>query len=276
MDPYLRARGGSAMTIVTAISEDERLRSAIRVLAIEAGRAILQIYGGDILAATIKDDGSPVTAADAAAEVIILKGLRDLTPDIPVIAEEAHSAGCCPTSGGDRFWLVDPLDGTREFLNRSGEFTVNIALVEHGRSVLGVVHAPALGRTFCGRVGGGAMLDDSDQPTRTITARPRPAAGAVVVASRRHGDADRLRAFLADMPVAEEKCVGSSLKFCLIAAGEADIYPRFGRTMEWDTAAGHAVLNAAGGSVEMEDGAPLCYGKPGFENTDFIAFGRRS
>jgi len=244
-------------------------------LAIEAGAATLRYYGGGDPEVQKKVDGSPVTAADQAAEAVILERLRAWTPDIPIVAEEAVAAGDVPDVSGGRFWLVDPLDGTREFLGGNDEFTVNIALVETGAPVLGIVHAPALGLTYTGIVGRGAQLAEGRAPARPIAARPVPEGGLVVVASRRHGDQDALTGYLEKVHVLAERRIGSSLKFCLLATGEADLYPRFGRTMEWDTAAGDAVLRAAGGRVQTVDGDPLTYGKPGFENPYFVAFGER-
>ncbi len=219
-----------------------------------------------------KVDASPVTEADERAEALIVAGLAALAPDIPIVAEEGVAAGRVPALG-ERFWLVDPLDGTREFVKRNGEFTINIALVEGREPVLGVVHAPALLRLFGGGVGAGAFVED-ENGRRVIRCRAVPEQGATVLASRSHGDADALETFLAGRHVAEVKYTGSSLKLCLLAAGEADLYPRFGRTMEWDIAAGHAVLAAAGGSVIDLEGRPLVYGKAGFENPHFVASGR--
>jgi 3'(2'), 5'-bisphosphate nucleotidase len=237
----------------------------------EAGRVIMEIYATDF-AVRGKDDASPVTEADERAERVILQRLAVLAPEVPVVAEEAVAAGCVPRIG-DRFWLVDPLDGTKEFISRNGEFTVNIALVEHGAPALGVVFAPALGRLFAGVAGAGAFVEHDGQQ-RAIACRPVPAEGLTVVASRSHGDSAALDAFLAGRRVARLANAGSSLKLCLVAAGEADLYPRLGRTMEWDIAAGHAVLRAAGGDVRrLDDGQPLRYGKPGFENPHFVASG---
>jgi len=209
-----------------------------------------------------------------AAEAIILPALAELLPGLPCVAEEAVSIGQIPKiDPKGRFLLVDPLDGTREFLVRNGEFTVNIALIEAGRPVLGVVHLPALGTTY---IGGpeGATLSTAGSPPQPIHARRKPADGVIVLASRAHGQNDVLERFLEGERVAERIAAGSSLKFCRLAEGIADLYPRFGRTMEWDTAAGHAVLAAAGGSVRLVDGEPLTYGKPNFINPDFIARGR--
>jgi 3'(2'), 5'-bisphosphate nucleotidase len=250
----------------------ERLLPEIVKLAGKAAAVILRHYQGD---ATVrrKADASPVTAADEAAEAVILAGLAELTPDIPVVAEETVAAGHVPSVDSGPFWLVDPLDGTKEFISRNGEFTVNIALIEGGEPVLGVVLAPALGKAWWGAQGHGAMARDGGDgaPGRTIAVRAKPAQ-PVAVASRSHAD-PQTEAFLDAAGVAERISAGSSLKFCLVAEGKADLYPRFGRTMEWDTAAGHAVLRAAGGEVTTRDGAPFLYRKPGFENPGFIARG---
>jgi 3'(2'), 5'-bisphosphate nucleotidase len=256
-----------------AMSDDELLES-ITQIARQAGDTILRIYATDF-SVRGKDDASPVTEADEQAEAVILRGLAALTPDIPVVAEESVAAGRVPDIGNasGRFWLVDPLDGTKEFVSRNGEFTVNIALIDHGEPVLGVVLAPALDRLFAGRRGAGAYLMDATG-RRNIRCRPVPEAGLTVVASRSHGDAAALDSFLAGRKVAKLTNAGSSLKLCLIAAGEADLYPRLGRTMEWDIAAGHAVLAAAGGGVRrLDDGQALRYGKPGFDNPHFVAEG---
>jgi 3'(2'), 5'-bisphosphate nucleotidase len=232
-----------------------------------AGEAVLEVYETEFEART-KEDGSPVTEADERSQEIILERLAS---ELPIIAEEDASAGSGAPDGP--FWLVDPLDGTKEFLGRNGEFTINIARVEDGVPVLGVVLAPALGRLFAAAPGQRPFVEDEDG-RREISVRDVPPEGLTIVSSRSHGDADALERFTADRQVAASVSAGSSLKFCLVAAGEADIYPRFGRTMEWDTAAGHAVVLAAGGRVTDVSGAPLLYGKPGFENPHFIAWGR--
>ena len=249
----------------------DALLPEIEAAARRAGDAILAIYRTDFEVAR-KADESPVTQADLDAERIILDALRRLTPDIPAVAEEEVSAGRVPEVG-NRFWLVDPLDGTREFLSRNGEFTVNIALVENRRPILGVVHAPARNLTFTGLLPGGATCREGDGPAARIAVRKPPEKGITVAASRRHGSIDAREDFLRGRKVAERIACGSSLKFCVVARGEADVYPRFGPTMEWDTAAGHAVLAAAGGSITTTDGKEFLYRKPGFENPDFIAWG---
>lgn len=253
---------------------DKTLLDKIVALADRAGAVILEHYEKGAAART-KADKSPVTDADEAAEAVILPELQSLLSGVPVIAEEAVARGGTPRIPEGRFWLVDPLDGTREYLKRNGEFTVNIALVDRHTPLLGVVHAPALGLTFAACGPGTAVRRTDGEDFRPIAARKMPNDGAVVVASRSHAEPARLETFLSGTKVAGLKQAGSALKFGLIASGEADLYPRLGRTMEWDTAAGHAVVLAAGGSVETLDGKPLRYGKAGFENPDFVARGRR-
>ena len=239
-------------------------------LALGAGDEIMRIYEAGFEVDT-KSDASPVTIADRAAEALITPALADIEPRFPVIAEEAFAAGNVPGLDGGPFWLVDPLDGTKQFITRRGEFTVNIALVEDGLPILGVVHAPAVGATYWGsRLGAFATLDGA--PAAPIRVRPAPADGLVVAVSRSHRTPE-VDAYLASLRVKEEITSGSSIKLCLIASGRADLYPRMGRTMEWDIAAGHAVVRFAGGRVETLDGTELTYGKPGFENPHFIASG---
>jgi 3'(2'),5'-bisphosphate nucleotidase len=232
-------------------------------IALEAGAAILKIYASDAFATRDKDDGSPVTEADAAAEALILTRLSALDPHTPIIAEEEAAAGRTPIAAS-RFFLVDPLDGTKEFLNRNGDFTVNIALIDHDRPICGVVYAPAHGIIYAGAEGIGARMaivsNGAARDWRPIEARDPPQAGLDIVASRSHMSAET-RAFVERFSVANLVPAGSSLKFCRVASGEADLYPRLGRTMEWDTAAGDAVLRAAGGQVCTMDGQPLRYGK---------------
>lgn len=235
-----------------------------------AGEVVLEVYerGCDALE---KSDGSPVTEADERSQEVIVSRLREIGAGAPIVAEEAPTSPRLSAKGS--FWLVDPLDGTKEFLGGTGEFTVNIALIEDRVPVLGVVLAPAHGALYAAGTGRGAFVEDG-AGRRAIATRGVPAEGATVVSSRSHGDAGALQRFSAGRSVARTVSAGSSLKFCLLAAGEADIYPRFGRTMEWDTAAGDAVLRAAGGLVLDLDGRPLRYGKPGFENPHFVAWGR--
>lgn len=256
---------------------DSLLLDAMVAAAVEAGRAANRIYAGAFAVHTKADD-SPVTAADHLAEEIILRQLRGHAPAIAVVAEEQVAAGYAPQVGAE-FFLVDPLDGTREFINRRGEFTVNIALIRGASPALGVVYAPASGLLFAANVATNqalrATLDPHDPVIAAFTpihVRAVPAAGVTAVASRSHRTA-ATDDYLARYTVAELKSVGSSLKFCIVAAGEADLYPRLGATMEWDTAAGHAVLAAAGGQVVGPDLQPLRYGKPQFRNPWFVASG---
>ena len=251
--------------------DDDTLLALAVDLTERAGAAILAVRarGFDVVR---KADFSPVTEADHAAEAIIVAGLRAATADVPVVAEEEMAAGHKVVAGA-AFWLVDPLDGTREFTAGRDEFTVNIALVRDGRPVLGVVGVPATGEIFLGIVGRGAAKRLGAARTPSFARKPPPE-GLTVLASRSHGDAAALDAFLAGRKVAKIANYGSSLKFCRMAEGLADLYPRQGRTMEWDTAAAHAVLEAAGGAVFAMDGTPLRYGKPGWENPHFYATGQ--
>jgi 3'(2'), 5'-bisphosphate nucleotidase len=258
-------------------SSDALVLSTLETLALQAGRAIMAVFTSEFAVET-KADASPVTQADAEAEAIILAGLRQAFPDIPCVAEEEAAEGIVPPDLGEMFFLVDPLDGTREFVNRNPDFTVNIALIRDGAPVVGVVYAPARSVLYGGRPGLAFCAQTEDHepgPRRTISVRSAPAV-PYIVASRSHRTPET-DAFIASRGTAELISVGSSLKFCLLAAGEADLYPRFGRTMEWDTAAGDAILRAAGGCTRNVDGAPLAYGKRrqphdcDFANPSFIA-----
>lgn len=256
---------------------EDLVRTLIPVM-LEAGRAVMDVYAGEIDVA-VKGDGSPVTLADQVSEQLILKQLAVLAPDIPVVSEEQAAAGYIPDLG-DRFFLVDPLDGTKEFISKNGEFTINIALIEAQVPVLGLVYAPARGRLFVGSSAGAfeqrvaPHRPDEAGTMKPIRVRPIPAEGLTAIGSRSHGSAE-VQDYLKDFDVKEFISAGSSLKLCLIAAGEADLYPRLGRTMEWDIAAGHAVLLAAGGFVGELNGAPLGYGKVtrGLDNPHFVAWG---
>jgi 3'(2'), 5'-bisphosphate nucleotidase len=248
-----------------------QLLAPVIALARQAGEAILQIYRQDF-AVEHKGDDSPLTAADLAAHNAIMQGLARLTPDIPRLSEEGASIPFAERRQWPRYWLIDPLDGTREFVKRNGEFTVNIALVEQGRPVLGVVHAPVLGTTYSAAVGAGAWKQDGDAPASAIrcstTAQP-----ARIVASRSHITPE-LEALLARLPPHEALNIGSSLKLCLVAEGKADFYPRLGLTSEWDTAAGHCVVEQAGGCVSTTDGQPLLYNsKESLLNPNFLVRG---
>jgi 3'(2'), 5'-bisphosphate nucleotidase len=246
------------------------LLPTVQDIARRAGAVIMEVYAQDF-DVDHKADASPVTVADTRAEALIVPALHSLLPGVPVVAEEAASCGDTPPVGAV-FWLVDPLDGTREFVSRNGEFTVNIALIEDGVPVLGVIFVPVTDQLYGAVVGAGAWLQHGGLK-RAIHCRSTPAAGATLACSRSHGDDAAMVAWLRGRPVAARITAGSSLKFGLIAAGTADVYPRFGRTMEWDTAAGHALVLAAGGQVSDLSGAPLRYGKAGFENPSFVACG---
>jgi 3'(2'), 5'-bisphosphate nucleotidase len=245
------------------------LTRTMRRLALQAGDVIMQFYR-DGFEVEAKSDDSPVTEADRAADALISEGLRAAFPDVPLVTEEqAVTHGQSVAS----FLIVDPLDGTKEFVRRRGDFTVNIAFVENGLPIRGVVYAPARGRLFLTNDDGAAWEEPSgDAPPRRIAVAEPDNQALRVVASQSHRDAatdDYIRRYA----VAETRSAGSSLKFCLVASGEADLYPRLGPTMEWDTAAGHAVLAAAGGRVERLDRLqPLTYGKAGFRNPRFIAY----
>ncbi|WOC15773.1 3'(2'),5'-bisphosphate nucleotidase CysQ [Pseudochrobactrum sp. MP213Fo] len=257
------------------------LMAVMQRAALEAGHLIMQFYenGCEI---TMKADASPVSEADHAAERVILRHLRAFLPEVPVVAEEEMAAGNGPLAIDTRFFLVDPLDGTKEFVLRNGDFTVNIALIEHGVPVAGVVYAPASGKLYCGSPAGAQQYHvQQDRLTDEVVLRVRACGEQkTAVASRSHNSPET-DDYLLTQNISSCLTVGSSLKFCLLAAGQADVYPRFSRTMEWDTAAGDAVLRAAGGSTETIDGKPLTYGKRNrvddcdFANPYFIAYGAR-
>ena len=246
----------------------------MRRLALEAGDAIMRIYDSGDLSVQTKADESPVTAADKAADALIAAGLKRAFPDMMLVTEEQAATH---VNSGQTFLIVDPLDGTKEFIKKRGEFTVNIAYVENGRPIRGVVYAPAKGRLFYTDAAGHSV--EESQPGRVQPGKVRPIhvkqpdnTALVVVASKSHRDKDT-DDYIRKYTVCDMTGAGSSLKFCLIATGEADLYPRLGRTMEWDTAAGQAVLAGAGGKVvRFDDHTDLQYGKPGFENPFFIAF----
>ena len=246
----------------------------IRRLALEAGDKIMEVYGQDDFDVKSKSDDSPVTAADEAADALISAGLRAAFPDVMLVTEEQAATH---SSTGDTFLIVDPLDGTKEFVHRRGDFTVNIALVEGGVPTRGVVYAPARGRMFFTRADGqsveetGAFDKDRVGDLTPMRVADSDNAALLVVASKSHRD-QATDEYINKYNVKDMKSAGSSLKFCLVATGEADLYPRVGRTMEWDTAAGHAVLSGAGGHVvRFDDHAPLLYGKEGYANPFFIA-----
>lgn len=240
-------------------------------LAHKAAQVILDVRarGFEVIA---KSDRSPVTEADHAAEVVILQALRAATPSIPVVAEEEVAAGIV-TEPASAFWLVDPLDGTREFAAGRDDFTINIGLVRDGVPALGVVGVPAYGEIFMGIPGYGAWKRDATGRETSVHVRPVPPEGVTVLASRHHGSDRRLQEFLRDYKVDAIRHMGSGVKFCRVAEGIGDLYPRFGRTMEWDTAAPQAVLEAAGGAVHLFDGRKMIYGKPAWENPSFYCTG---
>jgi 3'(2'), 5'-bisphosphate nucleotidase len=258
------------------VEEQADLLALLETLALKAGREIMRHYT-EGFAVENKADASPVTAADRDAEAIILGELCAQVPDLPCVAEENASLGIIPECG-DAFLLVDPLDGTREFINRRPDFTVNIALIRHGAPVLGVVYAPARDLLFSGGSKGAFELElrDGEIVGRTeIRVRPRVSSAPVILASLSHRTPET-DAYIARFPGSQVCSIGSSLKFCLLARGEADLYPRFGPTMQWDTAAGDAILRAAGGMTRDMDGVPLVYGargEDGFSNPFFIAEG---
>ena len=252
------------------VAMDRLLDVALRA-ALAGGEAVMRVYA-DPFEVTQKDDKTPVTEADLASERIIVDMLQSAFPEIPVVSEETvPERGFAPPAS--RFWCVDPLDGTKEFVARNGEFAVLVGLIEHGRPVLGVVHGPALGLTYTAHGPGTAMRRKAGGAFAPIHARAPAPDGVVVVHSRSHENSRRLAEYFASRPVKERRKCGSALKFGLLAAGEADLYPRFGTTMEWDTAAGQAVLEAAGGRVLDLAGKPLAYGKPGLRNDGFVAWG---
>jgi 3'(2'), 5'-bisphosphate nucleotidase len=251
--------------------ERQQLLALAAGLAAQAAAAIMAVRAAGF-AVERKRDFSPVTAADRIAEALIVEGLRAAAPAIPVIAEEAVEAGLA-AAPGPRFWLVDPLDGTREFAAGFDSFAVNIGLIEDGRPLLGAVALPATGELFAGIIGEGAWKQQGEAPRRTIRARAIPPEGPVVMASRHHADDPRIADFARAHRASRIVNIGSAEKFCRLAEGSADLYPRHGRTMEWDTAAPEAVLIAAGGSVAGWDGAALAYGKPGWANPGFVARG---
>ena len=255
--------------------DHDKLFAEMRRLALEAGDVIMDIYGADDFDVRAKSDDSPVTAADEAADALISAGLRAAFPDVALVTEEqAASHGQAVST----FLIVDPLDGTKEFIKRRGDFTVNIAYVENGQPVRGVVYAPAKGRLFYTDAAGASVEEEGpfakDRPgtTRPIRVSAADNGALKVVASKSHRD-QATDDYIGKYAVADMVSAGSSLKFCLVATGEADLYPRLGRTMEWDTAAGHAVLGGAGGKVvRFDDHVTLGYGKSGFANPFFIAY----
>jgi 3'(2'), 5'-bisphosphate nucleotidase len=240
-------------------------------LAMQAGERIMRIYKGEI-AVTLKKDDSPLTEADRLSHEFLVEHLTPLLAGVRVISEESHEADAASPVAQDRYWLVDPLDGTKEFLKRTGEFTVNIALVEQGRPRLGVVYAPAINLSYYAAVGLGAWRREEGKSPRAIQTRPAPSSSMAVVASKDHAG-PLVTAMLAKLQQPTLKSMGSSLKFCLVAEGQADIYLRDVPTMEWDTAAAQCVVETAGGAICSLDGRRLVYGKPGLKNPSIITVG---
>lgn len=251
---------------------NRELLDAVARIAREAGAATLPIYRSDF-DVTTKDDDSPLTQADLAAHRIIAAGLSELTPDTSQLSEEGADIDYDTRSEWREYWLIDPLDGTREFVNRNDQFTINIALIEDGRPVLGVVHAPALDTLWCGAAGLGAFRSEGEADIESIQISPAQADKPRILVSRSHRS-DAIEQMLANIGDHEPVSMGSSLKFCVIAEGRADFYPRLGPTSEWDTAAGHAVLLAAGGQVTDARGRPLRYNETdSLLNDWFAAYG---
>lgn len=270
MEEFNRRRVGHGKDVMDL----DHLVRLSRRLALEAGDSILQVYNSPAFDVRAKADASPVTEADEAADAVISAGLRTAFPEVPLITEEQAASHAL---SAQTFLIVDPLDGTKEFIQRRGDFTVNIAFVQNGVPTHGVVYAPAKGRLFYTLADGtaveesGAFDKDSSGPLRELRVSRPDNAALMVVASKSHRDA-ATDDYIGRFQVRDMTSAGSSLKFCLVATGEADLYPRLGRTMEWDTAAGDAVLRGAGGQVvRFDDHQPLAYGKPGWDNPFFIA-----
>ncbi len=253
--------------------DKKNLLEDIMTLCWQASDKILNFYKKDFNTET-KADGSPLSDADLASHQVLFRGLEKLTPNIPIVSEESEEM-LQASELGDTFWLVDPLDGTKEFIKHRDEFTVNVALVQDGLPVLGVVQAPALNILYAGIVGEEAFIEKGDKSRAPISVRPYSDEGLTIVGSRSHGSKEEMDKFLQGKKLHEFIATGSSLKFCKVAEGKADAYPRFGRTMEWDTAAGHAVLLAAGGTVlSFKTNQQLTYGKEGLDNPHFLAISK--
>lgn len=242
-------------------------------LAREAGNAIMKLYGRANLETSFKKDSSPLTQADFESHQIIIHGLFSLSPDWPILSEESEEAPFEKRASWNRFWLVDPLDGTKEFLQRTGEFTVNIALVEHGIPILGVVYAPIFDCMYFAMRDAGAFKMQGGLRSRIKTTRPEGSILRTVISRYHRSQEESLMAFVKDGRQCEFIVMGSSLKFCLIAEGAADMYPRVGPTMEWDTAAAHCILVEAGGAIADLDGNLIRYNKPVLVNPSFVASG---
>ncbi len=260
-----------------SITLDKNLQAQLRQSCIEiahtAGEAILLVYQEDDLGVEIKSDTSPLTRADIASHKVIVNALEKLALKLPILSEESTESEIAERRNWQRFWLVDPLDGTKEFIKRNGEFTVNIALIDNGQPVLGVVYVPASGYCYSGSTAEGAFLSIKQQAETKIKVRTPAASPPIVVGSRSH-PSPRVQAYLENLGEHQLTAMGSSLKLCLIAAGKADLYPRLGPTMEWDTAAAHAVVQAAGGRVIATDGSELTYNQRDILlNPEFLVLG---
>lgn len=254
------------------IKRVKKLLEGVVEIAVKAGEAIMQVYNSDDFNVELKSDDSPLTRADIAAHNVIVAALEQLTPEIPVLSEESREIPYETRKAWSTFWLVDPLDGTKEFIKRNGEFTVNIALIKDGKPILGVVYAPVLNRSYYGAEGLGAFLKQDEAPAEAIHVADHRGQSLKVVASRSHAGPD-LQGFLDSLGDYDVVSMGSSLKLCLVAEGAAHLYPRLGPTMEWDTAAAHAVVNAAGGQVNDLENEPLQYNKQNLLNPYFMVSG---
>ena len=255
------------MTLASLSPESADGLARVKALSLEAGRAIIELYEHPS-SSEAKADKSPVTAADRAAHRVLVDGLAATWPDIPIVSEEGKIPDSEIRRHWQRFWLVDPLDGTKEYLSRNGEFTVNVALISGGEPVMGVVHAPALGLTYCALRGYGALRQTGMSPEVRIQSRPKPTGEALVVVESRSHPSAALESWIKGIHVAKRVQAGSSLKLCWVADGQADVYPRFGPTMEWDVAAGDCVYRVA--RAEAGPPSPLTYNKPDLRNTDFV------
>ncbi len=258
-------------------AEDRDLLDVLRLITERAGKAILAQYidASSVLEMQEKPDGAPITSADLSSEELLVEALSTLTPGVPVVSEDRSVMEGAPASLPSRFWLVDPLDGTQQFLVQNAEFTVNVALIQDGVPIAGVVHAPALAMTWAGAGPGSAAFSQTDQPPMALEARVCPEAGATLFTHRYSGSDVSKTTAEATYKIAKHHKAGSGMVFGFLASGQADIYARLEPTGEWTSAAGQAILTAAGGRVETPEGALLTYGKPGFRNPGFLAFGRR-
>jgi len=258
-------------------AEDRDLLAVLRLFAERAGKEILARYidASSVLEMQEKQDGSPITSADLASEELLIEALSTLTPGVPVVSEDRVALEGPPEGLPSRYWLIDPLDGTNQFLVQNAEFTVNLALIQDGVPIAGVVHAPALAMSWAGAGPGSASFSQTDHPPMAIAAREASSAGAVLFTHRYLGKPVSRETAVERFRIKKHHKAGSGIVFGFLASGQADIYARLEPSGEWSSAAGHAVLQAAGGSLEDETGQPLTYGKPGFRHRGFIAYGKR-